>query len=103
MELALGELEHALEDIGVCRMADEGETRVEDAWVSVDIIRGSMEALIAAHSAHQDPGECLDAAEVHEGEVDLQVESMEGHGAAWRDMGMDCGPEHDDGDDYLYE
>jgi len=97
MEGTMSDLEHALEDIGGCEMMGGGMDRVDEAMGSLDAIRGSVEAMIAGHADHEDVEDCHAAAEVHEGEVDLEVEAMEGHPNAWRDMGMDCGQGHDDG------
>ena len=95
MEVVLGDLEHALEDMGGCQMGD-GAGRVDEAMASLDLIHGSMMAMLDNHVSHTNVEDCFSAAEAHELEVTDEVGALEAHHDSWQEMGMDCGASHNE-------
>ena len=100
MEHALEELMHAIEDVGGCEMGSEMMTRVDEAEASHGAMEGMVTDLVAAHADHTDAVECETAAEEHEVAMDEEIESLEGHHAAWSGETMTCSEHMDEADEH---
>jgi hypothetical protein len=105
MEHALEELMHAIEDVGGCDMGSDMMTRVDEAEAShgamegMEGMEGMVTDLVAGHADHTDAADCETAAEEHEVDMDEEIESLEGHHAAWLGETMTCGEHMDDEDE----